>query len=292
MGAYINSTVEKAVADSLGSDVYNIELSSGARHESEDIIEYVNMQKKLDMRFVVHNYFPVPSTPFVLNLASNNPELRSRSIAHCQTAIDITAAIDAPFYSLHSGFCIDPSPDSLGTKLTGKSQARNTGLRIFIESLEQVAEYAAKKGVSILIENNVVTRANLKNGKNDLLLGVTADELNYIFESVDADNLGLLLDVAHLKVSANTLGFSAEETVAKLASKIFCCHLSDNNGLVDSNQKVDSDSWFWDPLAKYLSHAPVWVLEVYNIDMASIVSQVKLIRETFSQLNPALINQD
>ena len=48
-----------------------------------------------------------------------------------------------------------------------------------------------------------------------------------------------LVDVAHLKVSANTLNFDAREYLEIFKKdKIGGYHLSDNNGLVDSNKEI------------------------------------------------------
>ena len=50
------------------------------------------------------------------------------------------------------------------------------------------------------------------------------------------DKVGLLVDVAHLKVSANTLNFKPEQYLLKLNKYIKAYHLSDNNGLADENK--------------------------------------------------------
>ena len=56
----------------------------------------------------------------------------------------------------------------------------------------------------ILIENNVITKDNMINNCNPLL-GCSADEIIELIETINMDNCKLLLDTAHLKVSANTV---------------------------------------------------------------------------------------
>ena len=58
------------------------------------------------------------------------------------------------------------------------------------------------------------------------------------------ENLFFLVDVAHLKVSANTLNFNPREYLEIFKDKIGGYHLSDNNGLVDSNKEISKSSWF------------------------------------------------
>ena len=47
------------------------------------------------------------------------------------------------------------------------------------------------------------------------------------------DNVGMLLDVAHLKVSAKTLGFNRSKMFSMCKNKIFGYHISENDGKRD-----------------------------------------------------------
>ena len=138
--------------------------------------------------------------------------------------------------------------------------------------------------------NNVASAFNLREGRNDLLLGVTGDDLEELMQVVNMPNVRLLLDVAHLRVSANSLGFDAIAAVKQIAPWIIACHLSDNDGQTDSNQVLTSQSWFWEALAKYLKTKPVWILEVYEITPDVIHEQLNLIRTEFGRLRPNLVN--
>src|SRR5207244_12079671 len=61
-------------------------------------------------RYLVHNYCPPPSTPFVLNLASSDPAVLDKSVGHCRRAIDLSAALGARVYAAHAGFAVDLEP--------------------------------------------------------------------------------------------------------------------------------------------------------------------------------------
>ena len=89
------------------------------------------------------------------------------------------------------------------------------------------------------------------------------------------DNVGLLIDVAHLKVSACSLDFSAEEYLQEFRSISSGYHLSDNNGLADDNNPVTEDSWFWPLINKDLDY---YSLEVYESDGDILKSQLELTR--------------
>ena len=90
-------------------------------------------------------------------------------------------------------------------------------------------------------------------------------------------NVGVLLDVGHLKVSAESLGFSADAAVRTMASHIMALHLSDNDGAQDSNQPIREGSWFWPVLSEVLAGADVTsVLEVYRLTAEEAVAQIGL----------------
>ena len=74
-------------------------------------------------------------------------------------------------------------------------------------------------------------------------------------------NVGLLLDVGHLKVSAKTEGFSAKKAMIKLKPFIKGYHLSENNGLSDTNEPFSDNAWFFDHLRPDLNY---YSIEVYN----------------------------
>ena len=69
----------------------------------------------------------------------------------------------------------------------------------------------------------------------------------------------MLLDVAHLKVSANTLGFKKTDMFYKLKRRIYGYHLSENNGKKDSNKPFNKNSWFWKYIPKNSEYVSIEV---------------------------------
>ena len=55
--------------------------------------------------------------------------------------------------------------------------------------------------------------------------------------------------------------------------KIGGYHLSDNNGLVDSNKEISKSSWFWPHLRNDLNY---YTLEVYDQNPKVLFSQLEL----------------
>ena len=289
-GAFGRIDLEDMLSSATKANIDYIELSSGARNRSSDLSKMLLTKVDEQLKFLVHNYFPVPAKSFVLNLASDDAQMLDISREHCKRAIALAANLGAPFYSVHAGFCIHVSPEFLGKKLQGKLISKERGMEIFIESAKILGQYAEEFGVMLAIENNVVSPQNSVNGKNSLLLGVTGDDLVEIMQKTNMSNVRLLLDVAHLKVSSNSLSFDANKSIEQIAPWIIACHLSDNDGQSDTNDVLSEQSWFWEPLAKYLNTAPSWVLEVYNIDTNEINQQINLIKRQLLKLNSTLVN--
>jgi sugar phosphate isomerase/epimerase len=272
----------KSVADilELSSEIglRGIELSSGAVYQDNmyDLLKEASNSAQHD--FLVHNYFPPPHKPFVLNLASDDRKVLQRSRRFCMQSIEMAADLRSPFYSVHCGFCVHANPNNLGDTLTGlKRFPKETANRIFIESLKMLSDFAANQRIDLLVENNVTAAFNLVEGNNELLLGVTADELVDTIESVNRSNIGMLLDVAHLKESANALNFDPINFVRDLKPWIRAVHLSDNDGYRDTNECITENSWFWPLLLKCSSEEVVWILEVYNLSLEMILEQMALI---------------
>ena len=88
-----------------------------------------------------------------------------------------------------------------------------------------------------------------------------------------ADNVGLLVDLAHLKVSSQSMGFCKYEFLEATNEHTYAYHLSDNDGITDSNLPVRADSWFWNYLRKDLDY---YSLEVYRVTNKILQEQVDL----------------
>ena len=94
------------------------------------------------------------------------------------------------------------------------------------------------------------------------------------------DNVNLLLDVAHLKVSSKTLGFSKEEFIKKCNKWIKVYHLSDNNGYFDTNDDVKNSSWFW----KYLKKdAYYYSLEIKFKNINQLKKQIRITKSNIKK---------
>jgi len=262
------------ILDQADANNFNLEFSSGLPYDSNNIKCFNNFKNNLKL---LHNYFPAPKAPFVINLASENKEIRELSLNHCLNNIELSAKNNINFYSAHSGFCIDPESNNLGKFIqVEKKFQRSKHLDIFLESLNKILTFADSLKVNFYIENNVVSKQNYFKNKNiNSFLCCESEEINYVINEINRTNFGLLLDTAHLKVSSSTLGLDKEEEVKKILDKIKVIHHSDNDSKVDSNEPLDNEYWF----LKFKKHYSLWdhVVEVKNIDTNTINNQIEIL---------------
>jgi sugar phosphate isomerase/epimerase len=270
--AFMGKSIEEIVSIAE-KNKYVIEFSSGLPfyEKTEQVFLDAPIKK------FAHNYFPAPEVPFVLNLASTNEEVRNKSVAHCIHGLELSEKVNAPFFSAHAGFCVDPKPSELGNELKKATNInREENWKLFLSSVHEVLERTKELPVDFLIENNVLARMNVYPDGTNPLLCVDGNEMLELIKSIDNPRLGLLLDTAHLKVSANVLQFSISESLRLIQSHIRCIHHSDNNGELDTNDPIGENYWFLDYLSEYTN--VIHVLEVKKQSVEQINFQLNLLK--------------
>lgn len=233
------------VEDFLAHGLNCIELSA-----SPPVSEYeIEHLLKLKAQFSIHNYFPPAIVPFVLNLASSNSKCLTDSINMAKHAIDLTSFLGATFYCVHSGFRADVDAASLGGPLKYDSiLPYDKAYEQFVKSLQDLCDYARCQNITIGVEPHVITKAQLIDGRNELLLICEPWEIPALLKDVARDNFGILLDTGHLSVTSNTLGFDRREFLDLIAPSTIAIHLHENDGLSDTHCPVRPGSWVFDVL--------------------------------------------
>jgi sugar phosphate isomerase/epimerase len=280
-GGFPHKTALETAEFFLASGISSVELSGGLPDQGQ--LANLKLLKNL-FNFQVHNYFPPPSTPFVFNLASQDYSISTQSYKHVVTAMQLSVDLNRPVYSFHAGFLVDPKVTELGKTIRGCNVLpREKGLELFLDRVNKLAIVAEKLGVSLLIENNVLSLRNYQEFGCDPFLMTTSEECVYVMENTPS-NVNMLVDVAHLKVSANSLLFNPIDFLEECNSWIRAYHLSDNDGTRDSNQMVDEGSWFWNYLRRDLDY---YSLEIYGVGVEELLSQIEI---TTTKLQDSLLD--
>ena len=264
------------------TDVYKLLKSNGIKKVEFSGGKYIkNFENKLGLykNYVqFHNYFPPPKDSFVFNLSSNDKAITKKSINLVKKNILLSKKIGAKFYSFHAGFRVDPKPKELGKKIKKTVMiSKKNAEQLFTRRLKKLATFSKKNKIKLLIENNVVSKKNLKSFNGNPFLLSKPNEIKIFFKKIKKiKNVGFLLDVAHLKVSSRTLKFDLDRAHKKLKNLIDGYHLSDNNGKIDSNKVFTANSWFWRGINKKSSF---YTIEVYNQPIKKYKKLIQIVKK-------------
>ncbi|MBL7065499.1 MAG: sugar phosphate isomerase/epimerase [Anaerolineae bacterium] len=185
--------------------------------------------------------------PNRLNLAYSTDHGKERAIfAAC---LEFCAAIGAPMLVYHSGLqALDGVRAGIAPVLN--AAALEAGAEREVAALKELAPMAAHLGVTIAVENGdphlweyallarySVPASALPAHHARLRIPPIVQQL----EAVNQPYVGLTLDVGHLFIAANTLGFDYLDAVAEAAPWVRHLHVSDNFGTLDVGFEAESD---------------------------------------------------
>lgn len=253
----------------------NIELSGGSKYYVRYADDLQDLKHKYDLYYLIHNYFPPPQIDFVLNLASLDDQIFKQTSEHMQRAINLCKKLGADRYSFHAGFFVNLLPQEVGERIsTKKIISYEKSLQRFCEGFEDLTTKAGD--IMLYIENNVISADNLLSfkGKNPFML---TDYRGYLQLSKKI-NFKLLLDIAHLKVSSQTLNLNFDEQLAKLIAVSDYLHLSENNGSEDQNRNLSKNSDLLVKLRKFDFTGKIITLEIYE-DLDNIGNSYQMVSE-------------
>jgi sugar phosphate isomerase/epimerase len=209
----------------------NIELSGGSQQEPYLLGNLKKLKEKKDISFLIHNYFPPPKNNFVLNIANTNDVTRG----FIKETMEYVRGLEIDYYSIHSGFTrdLDLEDELLSTNPRGKQYT--------LEGIYENVEWFRNEFPETKLALENMHPGN--NNEENIFLG-HIDRIIDILEN--SEEIYLLLDLGHLKISSVILDFDFNAAVQILLDKyidrILEIHLSENEGLCDDHNLILSDS--------------------------------------------------
>ena len=211
--------IHDSVREIANAGFKNVELSGGSSYYDGFLDDLMELKEKYSLNYRLHNYLPPQKKNFILNLSALNTSLYKASLDHCLDAIRISKLFNASELGFHAGFLIDIKEEEFGKKINRRKIVdKNEAISQYHNAWIQMEEEAENK-VKLFIENNVFSYQNFLNYKNTnpfLLTHYSAYiELNKKFD------FNLLLDLAHLKVSCNSLDIPFTQSSIIRTSPLF-----------------------------------------------------------------------
>jgi len=255
-----HNRIKDSVQELVDNGFNNIELSGGTEYYygfEDDLLE---LKDKYNLNYICHNYFPASKEHFVLNLASLNDEIYFKTFNFFKNTIKLSKKLGAERYGFHAGFFIDIKVNEIGKKITKESLFdKEKAIKRFCDGFNKLKIFAGN--LELYIENNVFSSTNSNTYNNNIFM------LTNYYEYKELNNIikfSLLLDIAHLKVSTNTLNLDFEDELKAMIEKSDYVHISDNDALHDLNYKLDGNSNLVQLLKKQNLKNKNYTLEIYD----------------------------
>ncbi len=254
---FIKSSVEELAANGFK----NIELSGGTEYYENFEYDLLELKDKYNLNYRCHNYFPPPQKHFVLNLASLNEDAFNSSFNHLKNVISLSKRLGSTKFGFHAGFFIDIRVSEIGKKISrDKLFNKKKSIQRFCDAFEKLNNL--EESVTLFIENNVFSITNAKTYKGENPFMMTGfKEYKALKEKI---NFNLLLDVAHLKVSTNSLNLNWESELKNMINVSSYIHISDNDSFHDLNNTLTKNSNFLSILGQNDNTNKDFTLEIYD----------------------------
>lgn len=231
--SFQSNNIEDIITRARNLGIQNIELTGGLTYSDDLLDQLVFLKSEYTVNFLLHNYFPPPKEPFVFNLSSST-EIGEISLEHAKKAIDWSEKLGGSKIAFHAGFLLDIPIHQIGKKITKTNLIeRESGILNFTMRVQELNQFASDRGVEVYIENNVLSSENYQSfGSNPFLF---TDYQGWL--ELELSNKPLL-DLGHLFVSSNSLGFDFIREAQLICNLTDYIHISDNDGLSDSNNGI------------------------------------------------------
>lgn len=261
-----NKYISETVAQLAIAGICDIELSGGTDYYPDLEEDLIKLKKKYGLHYACHAYFPPPKEPIVVNLASCDDNIYQKSISHYENCIHLMEKLDCRTLSVHAGFLIRIEAGKIGKKLDcSVIYNEEKAYDRFCSAYTHLNELCQKKGITLYLENNVLSEENYQEfQQHNYLMMTDCDSIMRVKKKMD---FNLLLDLGHLHVSANTLNLDFGEECNKLGKYAKWLHVSENDGVADQHYPLIKESATSDELRKiYLEGTNITLETVGNIE--------------------------
>ena len=250
MTAFVSTTyatdglpVTEVVAELCNAGIRNIELGSTHSWETGLVERLVGF----DATYLVHNYFPPPVEPFIVNLGSLRDDVRIQSLEHAYDCVRFAKELGADMYTVHPGFVGEPVSPGRDDALTfdfeflsptPTARLKEAVFTRFLESVALISEVAGEGGILLAVESEGSV------GKHDRLILQTQEEMSRFFAARQESHVGINMNLGHLNLAATAFGFEPLALLDQFSHRIVAFELSHNDGLVDEHRPPRRGTWY------------------------------------------------
>jgi sugar phosphate isomerase/epimerase len=254
-------------------DIDGIEL--GSTHSYRSGIKNI-INRGFDKRVVTHNFFPpAKNSDFVINIASDEDHIRTKSINHANYCIEFASSIGAETYTIHPGFLAKPdvlknSNNTYDFNFTNERISKKDAFANMLESLKVLLKTSKENKIKLAIESE----GSLT--EPGVLLMETVEEYEQLF-NIFKEDIYLNVNLAHTRFASIQHKYKVEDFIKLYSEKIILAEISHNNGKIDQHLPLTDNSFIFDYLP-LLPNVP-YILELRNSTIPQIKQSIQLMRK-------------
>ncbi len=268
----VSSPAVKAFDKNGVLEVYEVELIEVALDKIDMKKDIIGLCRKLkhnyDLKFTAH-------APYHSSLVEwqriNLAYISEKNFKIMNKVFEICSKIDAKFIVLHGG-AFEREYEYLHKK----------GLRNLIKNLKYLCKKAENYDIVLVLENT-------HSDKNYKKIGETPEEIKYILENVESDNIMVNIDFGHANISSKNYNFDIMKYFNILSEKIVYLHLHNNNSIDDMHHPLFSGSINYKKILpkifKKLKNLKNVVLEVKYGGKEGIIGSINIVKEALKLRN-------
>lgn len=215
--------------------------------------------------YLVHGAFPPPETPFWLNIAAGDSDVRDKSLRLLKQSLYVCRDIGVNLLSFSPGYALHTTLLNHDHPASGPIPEREAHLHL-LRSLDQLANWSDNLGIQLALET--------QNGLFQEQMIVQPDDWLAIHQALQAPHLGVLLDLGHVKLASRKLKFDPDDAVEGFLPHALACHLHTNDGVSDQHHLPRDNDWEMDQLARpRFAELPV-ILDAHPLKLTDIETAV------------------
>ena len=190
------------------------------------------------------------------DLSHDDAAVRRNGIEYVKACIDLAAGVGAPNF-------IVPMYSAVGKTRMLTPDEREQQRRLAVESIKEVADYAADQGVRLAVEP-------LNRFETDLVN--TAEQALELCDRIGADHVGVLLDTFHMNIDEKSIGGAIE----LVGDRLFHVHTCENDRGTPGTGHVEWDELF--AALRAIDYQGQLVIESFTPAVRDIAKAVSLWR--------------
>ena len=272
------TNLQQTLSQLMKLDIDGIEIGSTHYFQTQQQFKKIIKNNIKNKKILIHNFFPpISDMNFIINIASLDKALHSKSMEIIMNNIDFCKNIGSDLYTIHPGFLSTAIPSFDFEKnnydfnfSTSNINNYNKAFDKMLYSLKKIVRHAKSQNVKIAIE----TEGSFK--KKQFLIMQRPKEFKILFNEIPR-HLMVNANLSHIYLASKVFKFSIKNFLNFLKPKIAAIELSSNNGIDDQHMPLKKNCINLQHLKLLKINKPV-ILEFRNCNLKQLKKSINILK--------------